>query len=67
MATPTLTLPHRWVKYSIEAVDVIVAPDGLPFFTPKEVRSIGEQVGCAVCSEPLTSGSVITHCLGLPE
>lgn len=64
MATPVTTTRHRWLKYTVEGGDVIVDPrTGKPYFVERDERSIGEQVACAACSEPLTSGSATTACL----
>lgn len=62
---PTLT--HDWVRYTVQAVAVIVDPftgassvvvDGGPD------SAIGEQVGCTSCGEPLTDSSALTACTG---
>jgi hypothetical protein len=64
MATRLHTKHHRWVKYVVEPGDVIVAPDGTPCFVERPGQPVGEQVGCFVCSEPLTNTSAVTDCLG---
>jgi hypothetical protein len=64
MASSTKVRQHRWVKYSVEPVDVIVAPDGTPYSVVRPGQPIGEQVGCYVCSEPLNSKSAAIDCLG---
>lgn len=69
MSTTTL-LQHLWVQYTVEDVDVIVDPQTeLPVaVTRREVdRSVGVQVGCEACGEPLTAGSVGTACAGDPD
>lgn len=67
---PLLLGQHLWVQYTVEDVDVIVDPETglpLPVVRPEETRSIGTQVGCQHCGEPLTAGSVAMGCDGSSE
>jgi hypothetical protein len=65
MATPTATLQHDWVRWTVQAVGVIVDP-----FT--EASSVvddpdaptGEQVACQSCGEPLNDLSAVSVCPG---
>lgn len=63
MATPTRLTHHRWIRQTVEGVDVIVDPfTGSHSVIERSERSVGEVVGCAACGEPLTDGSATTGC-----
>lgn len=67
---PLLTTSHLWVQYTVEDVDVIVDPETelpVPVIRPETQRSVGTQVGCQNCGEPLTAGSVGMACGGDPS
>lgn len=60
-----LTRQHDWVRHSVENVSVIVDPfTGHCSAVSDPEGSIGEQVGCACCGEPLTDASSLTACAG---
>lgn len=65
---PTQITHHRWVRYTVEGGDVIVDPaTGEPHFVERAGRSVGEQIGCAICDEPLSPASAVVPCLGSSE
>ncbi len=65
--SPVLTL-HRWQRFTIQQVDVIVDPDTeLPLVVSDRDEPIGEQVACMDCFEPLVAGIATTLCEGDPS
>jgi len=59
------TRAHDWVRYLVQAVDVIVDPiteDCFVVDPPDDV--IGEQIGCTTCGQPLTDSSAVEDCMG---
>lgn len=63
--TPTSVLRHRWIRHTIEAVDVIVDPrNGAPYSVAKPAPQLGMVTGCEACGEPLTTSTASTNCSG---
>lgn len=61
------TSQHQWVQYTVTLGEVIVDPDGRPFFVPRapeELDVLESPVGCGRCDQPLTVGSAVTACEG---
>lgn len=71
MSTPILpvpVLPHVWVKWSVQEVAVIVDPfTGRSTAVDVPGATVGEQVGCQCCGEPLTDSVVKLPCGGDTE
>lgn len=53
---------HQWTKLTSQVGDVIVAPDGEPFFSERPGEPIGEVVGCDLCGVPMTQPYVELPC-----
>lgn len=66
--TPARVVPlvsHDWVRYTVEAVAVIVDPfTGDCTVVDAPSSAVGEQVGCRACGEPLTDSSAVGNCSG---
>lgn len=61
-------LQHTWVKWSVQEVAVIVDPfTGRCSAVDVPDATVGEQVGCQCCGEPLTDSAAKDQCAGTTE